>query len=204
MRKNKKRFLYIISPNKIKKNFYYYLRKVLKLKTTSIFQLRLKSYSHNKKIKIGKKVKKICETYKVKLIINDDVILAKKIGADGCHLGQSDMHPKKARKILGNKIIGITCHNSIKLVKEAIENNVSYIALGAFFNSKTKRTRHKSNLSLIQRVKKLTTKPIVAIGGINNKNYERILINNADFIAISGYIWENKNLNPFDAIKLLK
>ena len=204
MRKNKKNFLYIISPNIIKKNFYHHLRKVLKLKTTSIFQLRLKSYSHKKKVNIAKKVKKICKIYKVKLIINDDVMLAKKIGADGCHLGQKDMHPKKARKILGNKIIGITCHNSIKLVKGAIKNNVSYIAIGAFFNSKTKRTRYKSNLSLIQRVKKLTTKPIVAIGGINHKNYEKILLKNADFIAISGYIWKNKNLNPFDAIKLLK
>ena len=102
MRKNKKKFLYIISPNKIEKNFYHYLRKILKLNTTSIFQLRLKSYSHKTKINIGHKVKKICRIYKVKLIINDDVILAKELGADGCHLGQSDWHPTKARKILGN------------------------------------------------------------------------------------------------------
>tara|TARA_Y100000816_G_C26095298_1_gene579479 strand:- start:879 stop:1493 length:615 start_codon:yes stop_codon:yes gene_type:complete len=204
LRKNKKKFLYIISPNKIEKNFYHYLREILKLNTTSIFQLRLKSYSHKTKINIGHKVKKICRIYKVKLIINDDVILAKELGADGCHLGQSDWHPTKARKILGNKIIGITCHNSVKLVREAIKNNASYIALGAFFNSKTKKIRYKSSLSLIQKVKKLTTKPVVAIGGINHKNYKKILLNHADFIAISGYIWKNKSLNPFDAIKLLK
>lgn len=204
MRKNKKKFLYIISPNKIDKNFYHYLREILKLNTTSIFQLRLKSYSHKRKINIGQKVKKICRNYKVKLIINDDVILAKELGADGCHLGQSDWHPNKARKILRNKIIGITCHNSVKLVREAIKNNASYIALGAFFNSKTKKIRYKSSLSLIHKVKKLTTKPVVAIGGINHKNYEKILLNRADFIAISGYIWRNKSLNPFDAIKLLK
>ena len=204
MRKNKKKFLYIISPNKIDKNFYHYLREILKLNTTSIFQLRLKSYSHKRKINIGQKVKKICRNYKVKLIINDDVILAKELGADGCHLGQSDWHPTKARKILRNKIIGITCHNSVKLVREAIKNNASYIALGAFFNSKTKKIRYKSSLSLIHKVKKLTTKPVVAIGGINHKNYEKILLNRADFIAISGYIWRNKSLNPFDAIKLLK
>lgn len=204
MRKNKKKFLYIISPNKIDKNFYHYLREILKLNTTSIFQLRLKSYSHKRKINIGQKVKKICRNYKVKLIINDDVILAKELGADGCHLGQSDWHPNKARKILRNKIIGITCHNSVKLVREAIKNNASYIALGAFFNSKTKKIRYKSSLSLIHKVKKLTNKPVVAIGGINHKNYEKILLNRADFIAISGYIWRNKSLNPFDAIKLLK
>ena len=105
---------------------------------------------------------------------------------------------------MGKKIIGITCHNSIKLAREAVHGNASYIALGAFFNSKTKRAKYKSNINLIKKVKKLTNKPVVAIGGINYKNYEKLLLNGADFIAISGYIWKNKNLNPSDAIKLIK
>ena len=204
MRKNKRKFLYLLSPNKIEKNFYKDLVSVFKFKNISVFQLRLKKYNYKNKEIIGKKVKQICKKFRVKFIINDDVFLTKKLGADGCHLGQSDMNLDKARKILGKKIIGITCHNSIKLAREAVHGNASYIALGAFFNSKTKRAKYKSDINLIKKVKKLTNKPVVAIGGINYKNYEKLLLNGADFIAISGYIWKNKNLNPSDAIKLIK
>ena len=204
MRKNKRKFLYLISPNKIQKKFYKDLASIFKFNNISVFQLRLKKYSYENKVIIGKKVKQICKKFRVKFIINDDVFLAKKLGADGCHLGQSDMKLDKARRILGKKIVGITCHNSIKLVREAVHNNASYIALGAFFNSQTKKAKYKSNVNLIKRVKKLTNKPVVAIGGINYKNYEKLLLNGADFIAISGYIWKNKSLNPTDAIKLIK
>ena len=204
MRKNKRKFLYLISPNKIQKKFYKDLASIFKFNNISVFQLRLKKYSYENKVIIGKKVKQICKKFRVKFIINDDVFLAKKLGADGCNLGQYDMKLDKARRILGKKIVGITCHNSIKLVREAVHNNASYIALGAFFNSQTKKAKYKSNVNLIKRVKKLTNKPVVAIGGINYKNYEKLLLNGADFIAISGYIWKNKSLNPTDAIKLIK
>ena len=80
-----------------------------------------------------KKLKLICKKNNVKLLINDDPILTKKIDADGCHLGQKDTDIIEARKIIGNKIIGITCHNSIKLAKKAIKNKASYLAFGAFF-----------------------------------------------------------------------
>ena len=114
MRINKKKFIYLISPLKINKFFYHDLKNIFKLKKVSFFQLRLKKENLRKKISIGIKIKKICKKYNVKFLINDDVFLTKKLNADGCHLGQNDMDLSKARKVLKKKIIGITCHNSIK------------------------------------------------------------------------------------------
>ena len=204
MRVNKKKFIYLISPNKIRKSFYNDLIGVLKLKKVSFFQLRLKNTAFKKKLVIGKKIKKICKKHNTKFLINDDVFLAKKLNTDGCHLGQGDMEIVKARKIIKKKIIGITCHNSIKLAKSAIKNKADYLAFGAFNFSKTKRTRYKANLILLKKIKKITKTPIVAIGGINSENYKKLLLNKANFLAISGYIWKNKKLKPVEAIKKLK
>ena len=204
MRINKKKFIYLISPNKIKKSFYSDLTEVLKLKKTSFFQLRLKNVSFQKKLIIGRKIKKICKKYKTNFLINDDVLLAKKLDSDGCHLGQNDMKILEARKIIKKKIIGITCHNSLKLAKLAIKNNADYLAFGAFNISKTKKTRYKANIDLLKKIKKITKTPIIAIGGINSENYKKLLLNKANFLAISGYIWNNKKLKPKDAIKELK
>jgi len=201
---NKKKFIYLISPNKIENKFFNELIEILKLKKVSFFQLRLKNTSFKKKLSIGKKVKKICKKYNTKFLINDDVHLAKELNSDGCHLGQKDMHIIKAKKFLKNKIIGITCHNSIKLAKSAIENKADYLALGAFNTSKTKKTKYKANINLLKRIKKITKTPIVAIGGINCHNYQKLLLNKANFLAISGYIWKNKKLKPTEAIKYLK
>ena len=201
---SKKKFIYLISPIHIKSNFYKDLREVLSLNKTEFFQLRLKNVSSKKKILIGKKVKKICKFFKVKFLVNDDPMVAKKVNADGCHLGQKDMNILKARKIIGKKIIGITCHNSIKLAKVAIKNQADYIAFGAFNSSKTKKVKFKANIKLINKAKKLIKIPIVAIGGINNKNYKKLLLNKVNFLAISSYIWNNKKLKPIDAIKELK
>ena len=201
---SKKRFVYLISPNQIKSNFYKDLREVLSLNKTEFFQLRLKNVSSKKKIIIGKKIKKICKFFKVKFLVNDDPIIAKKINADGCHLGQKDMNISKARKIIGKKIIGITCHNSIKLAKTAIKNKADYIAFGAFNSSKTKKVKYKANVKLINKAKKLTKIPIVAIGGINDGNYKKLLLNKVNFLAISGYIWNNKKLKPINAVQKLK
>ncbi len=201
---SKKKFIYLISPIHIKSNFYKDLREVLSLNKTEFFQLRLKNVSSKKKILIGKKIKKICKFFKVKFLVNDDPMVAKKVNADGCHLGQKDMNILKARKIIGKKIIGITCHNSIKLAKVAIKNQADYIAFGAFNSSKTKKVKFKANIKLINKAKKLIKIPIVAIGGINDKNYNKLLLNKVNFLAISGYIWNNKKLKPIDAIKKLK
>ena len=107
----------------------------------------------------------------------------------------------KARKILKNKIIGVTCHNSIKLAKIAIINKADYLAFGAFDESKTKKTRYKAKINIIHSIKKITKVPVVAIGGINAKNYKKLLLNKANFLAISGYIWNNKKYKPSEAIK---
>ena len=203
MRYNKKRFIYLISPPKIESNFFKDLKEVLKQKKTSFFQLRLKKNSFKKKLIIGRKIQKICKKFKVKFIINDDVYLAKKLNADGCHLGQSDMKIREARKLIGNKIIGITCHNSIKLAKIAIKNKADYLAFGAFNPSKTKKVKYKASISLLKKARKITNTPIVVIGGINFNNYKNLLLNKANFLAISGYIWKNKKLKPKNAIKKL-
>ncbi len=128
----------------------------------------------------------------------------KQLKADGCHLGQKDMDINEAKKILGNKIIGITCHNSIKLAKAAIKNKASYLAFGAFFSTKTKKTKYKANTKILNQAKKLSKTPLVAIGGINSMNYKNLLLNKANFLAISSYIWNNKKYKPVKAIKKLK
>jgi len=204
LRINKKKFVYLISPNKIKNSFYIDLEKVLNSKKVSFFQLRLKKENFKNKLLIGKKIKKICKKYKVKFLINDDIFLAKKLDADGCHLGQSDMKLIKARVLIKKKIIGVTCHNSIKLAKLADKDGADYLAIGAFNSSKTKKVKYRANTNLLKRVKTVTNTPIVAIGGISNKNYKKLLLNNANFLAISGYIWNNKKLKPLDAIKKIK
>ena len=204
MRFNKKKFIYLISPLKIDKSFQSYLIDIFKLKKVSFFQLRLKKESFKKKLIIGRKIKKLCKRYNVKFLINDDVYLAKKLNADGCHLGQKDMSILEARKLIGNKIIGITCHNSIKLTKIAIKNKADYLAVGAFSYSKTKKVKYKASINLLKRARKITKIPIVAIGGINSNNYQKLLLNKANFLAISGYIWNNKKLKPIEAIKKLK
>ena len=145
MRINKKKFIYLISPNKIYPEFYQDLNQVLRIGKVALFQLRLKKYSLKQKIVIGKKIKRICKKNNIKFIVNDDPILSKTLNADGCHLGQKDMDIKNARKIIGKKIIGVTCHNSIKLAKAAIKENADYIAVGAFVATKTKKGIFKAD-----------------------------------------------------------
>ena len=166
--------------------------------------MRFKRYSTEKKILIGKKIRKICKKNKVKFIVNDEPWLTKKLNADGCHLGQKDINIDKARNIIGNKIIGITCHNSIKLAKIAIKSKPNYLAFGAFYSTRTKKIKYRSSIKILKRVKKLTNIPIVAIGGINYKNYKKLLLNNANFLAISGYVWKNKKYKPIEAIERLE
>ena len=110
-----------------------------------------------------------------------------------------------ARKILGkNKIIGVTCHNSKKLALKANKHGANYIAFGSFFKSFTKKTTYKANLQLLRWAKKKLNMPTVAIGGINSSNYNKILLNKADYIAFSNYIWNNKKIDPVSAINKFK
>jgi len=203
LRFNNKKFIYLISPLKINKSFYNDLIEVLKYKKVGFFQLRLKKENFKKKLLIGKKIKKICKKYNVKFLINDDVNLSKKLDADGCHLGQKDVNIFEARKLIGKKIIGITCHNSIKLANIAAKNKADYIAFGAFYSSKTKKVKYRAPIRILKKARKIIKTPIVAIGGINSSNYKKLLLNKANFLAISGYIWKNKKLKPKNAIKKL-
>ena len=204
MRYNKKRFIYLISPPKINKSFLNDLNEVLKQNKVSFFQLRLKKECFKEKLKIGKKIKKICKKFNVKFLVNDDVYLTKKINADGCHLGQNDMNIEEARSIIGNKIIGVTCHNSIRLAKIAIRSKANYLAFGAFYSTKTKKVRYRASTKILNKVNKITNLPIVAIGGINDTNYKNLLLNKANFLAISGYVWKNKKFKPVKAVRILK
>ena len=204
MKKNKK-YIYLISPIKIKdKDFFVDLEKIFKTKKIAFFQLRLKKETPKKIIALGKKIRKLCRKYGVKLIINDFPKLTKIIDADGCHIGQSDISLIDARKMLKNKIIGVTCHNSKRLIKKASAEGADYIAIGAFYQSITKKVRYKAKIKLLNEAKSITKIPIVAIGGIKFSNYKKLLLNNAHFLAISSYIWKNKKLNPIEALRRLK
>ncbi len=198
------KYIYLISPQNVNKNgFYKKLDKVLKTRKVKFFQLRLKKIPSSKLVKISKKVRKIVKKNNVKFLINDKPFIAKKINADGCHIGQKDMSLISARKILGkNKIIGVTCHNSKKLALKAKKEGANYVAFGSFFKSSTKKTAFKANLELLRWAKKKINMPVVAIGGINNSNYNKILLNGADYIACANYIW--KSLDPVSAIKKFK
>ena len=195
------RIIYLISPDKIRKNFYIDLDKVLSVKNVKFFQLRLKKKRLTSLLKISRKIKKITKKYKVKFLINDNPILASKINADGCHIGQLDGDISKARKKLKNKILGVTCHNSKNLAQEAINKKADYVAFGSFFKSKLKPKAKEANLHILRWAKKEIKKPIVAIGGIDNLNYKKLLKAGAKYIAISSFIWDNANLKPEEAIK---
>ena len=178
---------------------------MLKTNKVAYFQLRLKKISILNLLKISKKVKKIVKKNKVKLLINDNPIVAKIVDAEGCHIGQKDMNLIRSRKILGkNKIIGITCHNSKNLALQAKKYGANYVAFGAFFKSSTKKTAFKANLEILRWAKKKINMPIVAIGGINSSNYKKILSNGANFIACSNFVWKNKKLDPVSAINKFK
>ena len=201
-----KRYIYLISPQNIRGiKFYNELNQVLKTNKVKYFQLRLKKKPTSILIKIAKKVKKITKKNKVKLLINDNPLVAKIVKADGCHIGQKDMNLITSREVLGKKkIIGITCHNSKKLALKAKKYHANYVAFGSFFKSSTKKTTFKANLALLRWAKKKINIPIVAIGGINDSNYKKVLLNGANYIACSAYVWNNVKLNPITAIKKFK
>ena len=201
------KFLYLISPEKIL-DHKIFLKKLELIFTSNIikfFQLRIKNQKRKKIIFLGKKILILTRKYKVNFIVNDDPYIAKILDADGCHLGQQDMSINFARKILKKKsIIGITCHNSKILAAKASANKASYLAFGAFYQTKTKKTKYRAKLSLIRWAKKNINKPIVAIGGINQKNYVKILNAGANYIVCSASIWKSNMKNPLTAVNMFK
>jgi thiamine-phosphate pyrophosphorylase len=199
--RNLKRLVYLISPSKIYPKFYIDLNKVLASKKVSFFQLRLKNMTPQEITKIARKLKNITQKYNVKLIINDNSQIAKKVNADGCHLGQNDDTIELARKNIKKKIIGMTCHGSKKLALKALKNKCDYVAFGSFFKSRLKPKAKKTNLKILNWAKKNIKIPIIVIGGITDKNYKKLINSGANYIAISTFIWNNPFLKPEIAIK---
>lgn len=199
-----KKNIYLITPNQLDRSFYTYLPKLLKSNRIAYLQIRLKRTSKTKLIQEIKKIKKIVNN-KTKLIINDYPDIASQLQCDGCHLGQSDPKIKIVKqKYPSLKIIGATCHNSKQLALRAIQDGCSYVAFGSFFKTKTKKVKYRANLSLLQWAYKKIKKPIVAIGGIHEKNYQSLLKSGANLIACSGFIWKNKQFDPVEALLQLK
>ena len=201
-----KRYIYLLSPSKIRgASFYKELHQILETNKVEYFQLRLKEISDRNLLDISKKIKKIVKKNNVKFLINDKPLLAKKANADGCHIGQKDMDLIRCRKILGkNKIIGVTCHNSKKLALRAKKCGANYVAFGSFFKTLTKKSPFRASPAMLRWAQKKINMPVVAIGGINSSNYKKILSSGANFIACSSYIWNNKKLDPASAIKKFK
>jgi len=151
-----------------------------------LLQYRNKHSGFDTKITEGNRLRELCDRYGAKLIVNDSIELANIIKADGVHLGQTDESITLARKTLGkNAIIGATCHDSLLLAKNAIQEGASYIAFGRFFPSQTKPNASPASLSLIMEAKNILSVPIVAIGGINRDNAHQLISAGADCIAIS-------------------
>jgi len=202
-----KKFIYLISPEKIinHKSFLKKLKNIFSSNIVKFFQLRIKNQKKNSIIILGRKILKLTKKYQVSFIVNDDPYIAKIINADGCHLGQYDMSIIFAKKILrNNSIIGVTCHDSKILATKAIMNKASYLAFGAFYPTKTKKTKYRPKLSLLKWAKKKFKKPIIAIGGINQNNFKKILNSGADYIACSASIWKSEFKNPLTAVNMFK
>jgi thiamine-phosphate pyrophosphorylase len=156
-----------------------------------LVQYRNKSASTTKKQQQAIALRELCDLHNALLIINDDALLAKFCRADGVHLGQSDGSILVARDLLGdNGIIGVTCHSSLLLAKEAATCGVDYLSFGRFFPSRTKPHAPAADLSILTQAKQQFTLPICAIGGISFDNAPQVTAAGADMLAMCGSIFE--------------
>lgn len=184
--------LYLISPPTIDSNFADSLARALDAGHVAAFQLRLKSVSDDDIAALAGPLQTLCADRDVAFIINDSVALAKRLGADGVHLGQQDGNPREARDILGRDVqIGVTCHNSRHLAMEAGEAGADYVAFGAFYPTVTKDVLHHAEPSILSWWITLFGTPCVAIGGITAANAKPLVDAGADFIAVSSAIWSD-------------
>ena len=170
----------------------------------SLFQFRDKNSKYEIKKSTALKLQTLCKKYNTLFIINDDVVLAKEISADGVHLGRNDMDINMARKILGDKIIGVSCYNNLEDAITAEIMGADYIALGSFFNSPTKPEARKIAIDLLPIAKSKLNIPVVAIGGITPENGKQLVDNKADFLAIISGIYASTDIiNSVKAYKNL-
>ena len=184
--------LYLISPPVIGDGFVQQLAEALDGGKVAAFQLRLKSVDEDAIARAAEPLQKLCADREVAFIINDSVALAQRLGADGVHLGQGDGDPRDARKILGPKVqIGVTCHDSRHLAMEAGEAGADYVAFGAFYPTTTKDTHHRPEPSILGWWTTLFELPCVAVGGITADNAAPLVEAGADFLAVSGAVWNH-------------
>ena len=206
--KKKKKYLYLITPPELLtkrltlKKYLIILNKVLKTKKVKFLQLRLKNKKEIQILYALKRINFLCKKYKTIFFINDynsDKILK---FCDGVHLGQKDISKNKINRILSKKkFLGITCHNSKNIVRKVIVYKPSYISFGSFFNTKTKKVKHRATIKNINWFKKKFNLPCVAIGGINLKNCNKILKTDCNLLAVSSGIWNFKK-GPIEAVNL--
>lgn len=182
--------LYLISPLDVGGDFPVRLEEALAAGPVAAFQFRVKGLDQHEAARLAEPLQAICATHEVAFIVNDDVALAKRLKADGVHLGQGDGDPKEARRQLGpGAQIGVTCHNSRHLAMEAGEAGADYVAFGAFFPTTTKAVEHRADPEILTWWQGLFELPCVAIGGITVDNAKRLVEAGADFLAVSGGVW---------------
>ena len=193
--------LYLISPLDVGGSFPDRLREALAAGPVAAFQFRVKDIEPGEAARLAEPLQAICDEFDVAFIVNDDVALAQRLGADGVHLGQGDESLENARATLGKDVqIGITCHDSRHLAMEAGEGGANYVAFGAFFPTETKETRHKPELDLVQWWAEMMELPCVAIGGITADNCRPLIDAGADFLAVCGAVW-NDPAGPAAAVR---
>ena len=198
--------LYLISPLEVGGDFPARLERALDAGPVAAFQFRVKDVDQHEAARLAAPLQEICRARDVAFVVNDSVALAKRIKADGVHLGQGDGDPREAREELGREVqIGVTCHASRHLAMEAGDAGADYVAFGAFFPSTTKQSEHKPDLDLLRWWSNLFEIPCVAIGGITPDNAPALIEAGADFLAVSGAVWNGDEVEAVKAFaKLLK
>lgn len=196
--------LYLISPGEVGGEFPDRLRRALKAGAglVTAFQFRVKGLDQHEAARLAEPLQEICAQHEVAFIVNDSVALAKRLKADGVHLGQKDGNPKEARDALGREAqIGVTCHASKHLAMEAGEAGADYVAFGAFYPSSTKDTDHRADPELLSWWSALFELPCVAIGGIAPDNCTQLIEAGADFLAVSGSVWNGDEVEAITAFR---
>jgi thiamine-phosphate pyrophosphorylase len=182
--------LYLISPLEVAEDFPERLVRALDAGPVAAFQFRVKDIDQHKAATLAEPLQRICAERDVAFIVNDSIALAKRIGADGVHLGQEDGDPREARRELGpGAQIGVTAHDSKHLAMEAGEAGADYVAFGAFYPTTTKEVRHRADPSILGWWSTLFEIPCVAIGGITPDNAPPLIDAGADFLAVCGAVW---------------
>lgn len=186
--------LYLISPLDVGGDFPAKLEAALSAGPVAAFQFRVKGIDQHEAARLAEPLQAICAAHEVAFIVNDDVALAKRLGADGVHLGQGDGDPREARQLLGpNAQIGVTCHASRHLAMEAGDAGADYVAFGAFFPTTTKAVEHHAEPEILEWWQGLFELPCVAIGGITPDNAAILIEAGADFLAVSGAVWNDSD-----------